>query len=249
VTRHHRFALALSGWVLASTIATVAEAQSTRVRLEDLELRVDRVEQILAGQALVELSQRTDTVAAELRELRGELELLQQEIAALRKQQTDVVADFDRRLAALEARPIATVNATSEPSLTSEPVLPTESPEQLYARGFEALRAARYPEAIAAMLEFLERHPLHPLASNARYWLGQTYYLTRDYERAIDAFAAVGIDSPDPAKPPDALLKKGLSEWELRRVEQARATLNEVVRRYPNSDSARLAQEQLARMR
>lgn len=246
--RAPRVGLVLAGCLLASVTMTVAEAQSTRVRLEDLELRMERVEQILAGQALVELSQRTDAAANELRELRGELELLQQEITALRKQQVDVIADFDRRLTALESRPVPAAPEMID-SVASTASATNEAPEQLYARGFDSLRAARYPEAIALMLEFLERHPAHSLASNARYWLGQAYYLTRDFARAAEAFAAVGTDSPDPAKPPDALLKKGLSEWELRRVDQARGTLNEVIRRYPNSDAARQAREQLARMR
>jgi TolA-binding protein len=45
------------------------------------------------------------------------------------------------------------------------------------------------------------------------------------------------------------LLKKGISEFELGRATNARATLDEVVRRFPQNDAARLAREQLARMR
>lgn len=239
--------------LLASVTSAVALAQSTRVRVEDLELRMGRIEQILEGQALIELAQRTDGLSRELAQLRGELETLQQELGALRKQQGDVVADFERRIAALESRPLApattTVETVAADPASMAPATPPETAEQLYLRGFEALRSARYPEAIASMSEFVERFPTHALASNARYWLGQAYYLTRDYPRAIAAFAAVGTDSPDPAKPPDALLKKGLSEWELQRTEESRATLQEVVRRYPSSDAARLAREQLARMR
>ena len=124
-----------------------------------------------------------------------------------------------------------------------------KSPELRYGEAFDALKAGKYPESIAGMQEFLTLHPTHPLADNAQYWLGQTYYVTRDYERAIAAFAAVGVRPTDPAKTPDALLKKGLSEIELKRPDAARATLADLVNRFPNSDAARTARERLQSLR
>jgi TolA-binding protein len=79
--------------------------------------------------------------------------------------------------------------------------------------------------------------------------LAQTHYVTRDYAQAIEAFAAFLARSPGSTRVPDALLKKGISEFELGRATNARATLDEVVRRFPQNDAARLAREQLARMR
>ena len=124
-----------------------------------------------------------------------------------------------------------------------------KSPELRYGEAFDALKAGKYPESIAGMQEFLTLHPTHPLADNAQYWLGQTYYVTRDYERAIAAFAAVGVRPTDLAKTPDALLKKGLSEIELKRPDAARATLADLVNRFPNSDAARTARERLQSLR
>ncbi len=144
--------------------------------------------------------------------------------------------------------PSAAPVAPSAPASTSAP-LPPESPEVLYGRAFDALKAANYPEAISGMTGFVAQFPTHPLADNAQYWLGQTYYVTRDYAKAIDAFASVGSRSPDSSKAPDALLKKGLSELSLGRNDAARASFNELLRRYPQNDAARTAREQLARLR
>ena len=138
--------------------------------------------------------------------------------------------------------------ATLAPVTTAVPVT-TESPEVLYGRAFDALKAANYPEAISGMSGFVTQFPTHPLADNAQYWLGQTYYVTRDYAKAIDAFTALGSRSPDSSKAPDALLKKGLSELSLGRNDAARASFNEVLRRYPQNDAARAAREQLGRLR
>jgi tol-pal system protein YbgF len=271
---------------LLAVWALPAHAQSTRDRLASLETQVTQLQEAVRGQALVELSQRLDALEAEARALRGDLDLLQRENEERRKQQIDLASDFDRRIAAIEARlaaattasmatavvtpstgeqtagadaesgdtsnmapiPTAAPGAASAPAATSVPV-PTESPEVLYGRAFDALKATNYPEAITGMSGFVAQFPTHPLADNAQYWLGQTYYVTRDYAKAIDAFASVGSRSPDSSKAPDALLKKGLSELSLGRNDAARASFNEVLRRYPQNDAARTAREQLSRLR
>lgn len=253
---------------LALSFVAPAMAQSTKTRLEGLEQRLGQLEEVMKGQALVEMSQRVDQLERELRELRGEADALAQANAALKKQQLDIAADLEQRLAAIEARERAAAEAAAKvaaPSSGENPATPAEgspgepatvvaesdgkSPELRYGEAFDALKAGKYPEAIAGMQEFLAKHPNHPLADNAQYWLGQTYYVTRDYERAIAAFAAVGVRPTDPSKTPDALLKKGLSEIELKRPDAARATLADLVNRFPNSEAARTARERLQSLR
>lgn len=242
-------------WVAAGAVllsATPLLAQSTRSRVEDLELRVAQLEQTLQSQTLIEMSQRLEAQAAELRELRGAIESSQNENQQLRKQLTDLAADFDRRLVELERRPAMVAAPVAEPpssSVASPSVVADPSAEALYNRAFDALKAARYPEAIEGMRAFLAAHPEHPLADNAQYWLGQTYYLSRDYARAVEAFSAVGGRSPDRSKAPDALLKKGLSEIELKRNEDARRSFGELLQRYPESDAARTAADALQKLR
>lgn len=252
-------------WLAAAAVvlsATPLFAQSTRSRVEDLELRVAQLEQVLQSQTLIEMSQRLEAQAAELRELRGAIESSQNENQQLRKQLADLAADFDRRLVELERRPAITppvVETSGEASagsgapiastVAAATVVADPSAETLYNRAFDALKAARYPEAIEGMKAFLAAHPQHPLADNAQYWLGQTYYLSRDYERAVEAFSAVGGRSPDRSKAPDALLKKGLSEIELKRNDDARRSFGELLQRYPDSDAARTAADALQKLR
>lgn len=252
---------------MALAFVAPAMAQSTKSRLEGVEQRLGQLEEVMKGQALVEMSQRVDQLERELRELRGEVDALVQANAALKKQQLDIAADLEQRLAAIEARERAAAEAAAQAAApagqgASTPVEGSamepgaaaadtggKSPELRYGEAFDALKAGKYPEAIAGMQEFLTLHPNHPLADNAQYWLGQTYYVTRDYERAIAAFAAVGVRPTDLAKTPDALLKKGLSEIELKRPDAARATLADLVNRFPNSDAARTARERLQSLR
>jgi len=53
---------------------------------------------------------------------------------------------------------------------------------------------------------------------------------------------------PDSPKAPDAMLKLGYTQFAQKQFPAARATLDEVTRKYPGTDSAKLAAERLRRM-
>lgn len=266
-----RYLPLILGACVLSALPPLAHAQSTRERLDSLETRLTQLEAVLQGAALVELSQGVATQESELRTLRGELETLQETLATLRREQSALAADVDRRLSALESRAasspaaagvptdaLSTTSATAAVEAAAEAAAATPTPMAsapalepgiLYGQGFDALKAGRYGEAIETLKSFRLQFPEHPLADNAAYWLGQSYYVSREYALAVEAFSAVGDRSADPGKAPDALLKKGLCEIELRRSEAARASFEAVIARYPDSESARQARAQLDALR
>jgi TolA-binding protein len=53
---------------------------------------------------------------------------------------------------------------------------------------------------------------------------------------------------PQSRKAPDAMLKLGFTQYELKRYADARKTLEEVTQKYPDSDASRLATERLKRI-
>ena len=55
-------------------------------------------------------------------------------------------------------------------------------------------------------------------------------------------------DWPDSRKAPDALVKVGFTQAALGRNGEARATLEEVSRRFPGSEAAQLASDRLKRL-
>ena len=130
-------------WIAAGAVllsATPLFAQSTRSRVEDLELRVAQLEQTLQSQTLIEMSQRLEAQATELRELRGAIESSQNENQQLRKQLADLAADFDRRLVELERRPAMVAAPVVEPpsaSVAAPTVVTDPSAEALYNRAFD----------------------------------------------------------------------------------------------------------------
>jgi tol-pal system protein YbgF len=141
----------------------------------------------------------------------------------------------------------------SSPGAMGIPSLP--SPESTggnerdaYAAAFELLKERNYDQARDAFNNLLRRYPQGQFTDNARYWLGETYYVQRNFPAALAELDRLVQLSPDSPKVPGALLKIGYIQFEQGDYEQARATLEEVVTRHPKSTEARLAQSRLERI-
>ncbi|MGQ9659098.1 MAG: tol-pal system protein YbgF [Thermochromatium sp.] len=117
----------------------------------------------------------------------------------------------------------------------------------LYTLAFDHLKKRHYQEAKAAFNELLRRYPQGQYADSVRYWLGETYYVLREYPAALTEYERLIEFSPTSVKVPGALLKIGLIRYEQGEIEQARATLERVIRDYPNSTEAKLARDRLER--
>ncbi len=107
------------------------------------------------------------------------------------------------------------------------------------------LDAGQYASAARAFAEFVRRHPDGELTANALYWLGESYYVTQNFQIALDTFRDLVARFPDSNKVADAMLKIGYCHFELQQFDDAEVALNEVITRYPDTTVARLAQGRL----
>lgn len=140
--------------------------------------------------------------------------------------------------------------SSTPPADTSTTMMIPQAGEQAaYDTAFSALREGRYAESARRFSAFLEQFPEGDLADNATYWLGESYYVTQNYQIALDTFRSLLARYPQSAKTQDALLKVGYCLYELKQWNEAEAALNEVVVRYPDSTVARLAQGRLRALR
>lgn len=89
--------------------------------------------------------------------------------------------------------------------------LPEGSAQEQYNYAMGLLTQANYPAAEQAMRSFVQRWPNDPLAGNAQYWLGETFYVRKDYANAATAFAQGYEKYPKGSKAADDLLKLGMS--------------------------------------
>jgi tol-pal system protein YbgF len=267
------FVVAVIAALGAGCASAPAADDPIQLKLNDIDARVTRIERIISNQSLVELAQHLDQVQADVRQLRGRVEELEYNAEAMHKQQRDLYSDLDKRIAALgggssgaaAAGALSGAGSAGGGSSTQSPAgaagsagPPTgsaagsggdsggSSEEQtVYAQSFDALKAGSYSVAITGFKSFLSSYPASPLAENAQYWLGEAFYVTRDFDSATGAFRNVLQKWPDSRKAPDALLKLGYTQLEQKKTGEGRASLSQVVQKYPGTDAAKLAAERL----
>lgn len=114
-------------------------------------------------------------------------------------------------------------------------VLPPGDAKQRYDFAFGLLRQANYDQAEMALQEFVRLYPKEPLASNARYWLGETYYVRAAYVQAAEVFLEGYQADPKGPKAPDSLLKLGMSLASLDKKREACAAFDKLVKDFPNA--------------
>ncbi len=241
--RSARWLAPLAGLIwLAGCATTPEEDPVLQGKLGDLDSRTSNIERVVQNQSLLSLAQRADQLQNELSVLRGRIEVLENANETLRKQQRDLYADLDKRVAGISAGPAPGAAGAGQPAAGAG------GDQAAYEQAFNILKAGKYPDAITAFQQFLQTWPQSSLADNAQYWLGESYYVTRDFQSAAAAFQTLLDRWPDSRKAPDALLKLGYTQAELKHTAQARATLISVSTRFPGSDAANLAAARLLQL-
>lgn len=124
-----------------------------------------------------------------------------------------------------------------------------ETPEEQYKYAFGLLSQANYGEAELALRGFVDQNPGDPLAGNAKYWLGETFYVRQDYQQAAVTFAEAYQEYPDSGKAPDNLLKLGMSLSALGSQSDACGTFVELLKRYPQAAATILQRAKQERQR
>lgn len=136
------------------------------------------------------------------------------------------------------------------PTPASEAARPARAPRgdaegdaviQEYQSAYELYQQGRVVEARAAFEAFAARHPRHPYADNAQYWVGECLYDQKDFEGARREFLRVMTEHPDGNKVPDAMVKVGLCDRALGRHEDANRMFRTVMLTYPDTDAAAVA--------
>ena len=258
--------LAAPALIAAPQRAPVTSATAT------VEQRLSALERKMKSQNMVELVLQIQQLQQEVQQLRGELEIQNNAVDALKKRQRDLYLDLDGRISNLQ-QPVPGSSPTAVPTPVPTPVpvqgqtsAPVDKPvvpvtmvkpvtadpaqeESSYQSAFELLKQARYAEAITAFKQFLVSYPDGSYTDNAQYWLGETSYVTRDFDQALIDFDKVIQNHPTSPKVRGAMLKRGYIYYEQQKWDLARQQLQQLVDSHPNSSEARLADKRLARMR
>jgi tol-pal system protein YbgF len=116
---------------------------------------------------------------------------------------------------------------------------------QSYDQAALDLTQGRYGLALQGFRDFLRRFPTSELSDNAQYGVGECFFAQAAFDSAETEYAKVEASYPNGDKVPAALYKLALSRERLNKAAAARKTLEDLVKRYPNSGEAQLARERL----
>jgi tol-pal system protein YbgF len=225
--------------------------------------RLGKIEESLRNQPTLELLNQIELLKREIQSLRGQLEVVGNNVENTAKRQRDMYVDLDTRMRRMEQPGAATAPGAVPPVVADVAVPPPAAGVAPAAqagpagadetRGYEAAqnqrRLGNYQGAITAFQSFLGQYPKSSLAHRAQYWIGDSYFNLRDYKNAIANQQRLLTAYPDSASAPDAMLNIASAQAELGDIAAARRTMDTLVARHPNSDAAEKARRRMTTLR
>lgn len=200
----------------------------------------------------------------EIQELRGQIEVQGHEIKLLKEQQLTFYKDIDARIHKAPTTPAAAVlpvptkptSTTTQPATShAENIAPvTDTPtrsnnpaeEQIhYLAAYDLIKNKRFNDAIIAMQSFVTQYPNGGYTVNAHYWLGELYMTQKDFTKAITQFDIVLSKFPASSKSAPSLLKSAYALASSGKKQEAVVRLKQVIKQYPDTHTAKMAEEKL----
>ena len=221
---------------------------------QDVDARFIRLDEAIKNIGVIQLLQQIDALNSEIAKLRGQIEVLVNQNEQLQKRQRDFYLDLDTRLRRLEgtAAPAADASA-SVPATAIAATVPTATASKdkdggelrAYDNASNLFKKGDYTRSVEAFSTFLRDFPASPLAANAQYWVGMSYFNLRDLRNAQSAQEALVKRFPESPKVPDALLAIASVQLEQGDAGSARNTLEDIIARYPGTEAAAKARTRL----
>jgi tol-pal system protein YbgF len=223
--------------------AGVFDDDEARKAILDLRSKVEALSQSVNARidtkadksSTLDLVNQNEVTLQEISKLRGQIEVLANELSNAQKRQKDFYVDLDARLRKLEPRQVTIDGKAAQ-------VDPTEQKD--YDAAMLLFKAGDYKAAAGALDAFVRRYPESGYAANAQYWLGNAFYAQRDCKSAIAAQQVVLKAYPDSPKAADAMLNIASCQTELK-DKAAKKTLQDLIKTYPDTPAAETAKERL----
>jgi tol-pal system protein YbgF len=243
-----------------------------RAQQQAVDARLAKVEEAFKSQALLDLFTQIEGLKAEMNKLRGQIEVLNNNVENTSKRQRDMYLDLDTRMRRSEQQggPAPAADAPASAPTQGAPAsaapgvapatAPTGGPPSVTGanaadaagetRAYEAAQGLRrvgnYQGAIVAFQNFIKQYPKSTLAPRAQYWIGDSYFNLRDFKLAIGSQQTLLKSYPDSPTAPDALLNIASSQIEMGDAAAGRRTLEELVAKYPVSEAAEKAKRRIS---
>ncbi|MDR2350966.1 MAG: tetratricopeptide repeat protein [Deltaproteobacteria bacterium] len=145
--------------------------------------------------------------------------------------------------------PTATTPAATGPVAVPAPAAATTSaPPSLYDQGKARFDQKNYPQALSLLRQYLAAEPKGSQAASAQFYVGECLYYQNQFEDAILEYQVLVSGWPKNTLVSTALLKQGLAFQATGDAASAKILYQKVVREFPKSYAAGVAQERLKTM-
>jgi len=228
----------------AGCVATQGDVSSVYARQTRLEARMDRLSRDMQS-----LNQKEATTSGTDVELREKVFQLEQNLRDLNDAYSKLSARVNQM--SLGSAPAPTTELGSQQQTGPGPVSPTAEVNEadvIFNNGYTALGDGNYEDSRAQFKEFLAKYPKSPKASDATYWVAESYYREGEFEESILEYQKFIDTYPKDGRVPLAYLKQGLSLVEIGKNEEAQLFFQTLIDKYPNSDEARTAKEKITEL-
>jgi tol-pal system protein YbgF len=181
----------------------------------------------------------------DLRSIREQLVQIQELTGASQQRLIELRQGIEERNAAMTApQPIApTPGDTTGNAAAATPAPP--GPATLYKLAYDQMSRGSYGTARTGFQEMLTQHPNSDLAPDAQYYIGETFGAEGNTSAADSVFSLVALKYPASPRAATALWKHGVFLQKAKRDREARQVFQTLVDKYPRSDEADLARDQL----
>ncbi|MCL2161484.1 MAG: tol-pal system protein YbgF [Betaproteobacteria bacterium] len=219
-------------FLAGSAQAGLLSDSEARQQINNLRQEVNgRLETFSNGQ--FELANQIEEMRAELARLRGQNEVLLNEIETLKARQLDFYRDLDNRM-----RQSETNAQSAAPAQTGG------------AGGYEAalglLKEGRSAEALVELDAYINGNPDSGNLPEAHFWAGNAALQAKNVAAANKHFNTVLGRWPKSAVAPDAMLGLANGQLAINDRRTARQTLQSLIDRYPSSNAAKTAKQHLS---
>ncbi|MDP2810229.1 MAG: tol-pal system protein YbgF [Rhodocyclaceae bacterium] len=192
----------------------------------------------------IEFANQFEVLKADIARLRGQIEVLANDLETTRKRQQDFYIDLDSRLRKIEADRQTAAEARAKSAEAATKPDPAQETRD-YEAALTAFKGAKYPEALATFQSFIKSHPDSGLLPNAWYWSASCHFQLREFAKASEAFDKVTATWPNDARAADAMLGKANAQLEAKDARGAKKTLEALIAQYPASTAAQTAKQRL----
>ena len=228
-------------------------AENQRLK-SDLSLRLENIQSEMQSLTtdIGEYKELLKRPSKDMDRVREDMEARLKTLEERRKNQEEKIRELEDRLKAPEPKtPGPGLKSTESEKLALTKEAPTElkggstGMGDLYRDAYETFHKGNLEGSRSKFEAFLKLYPNTELSDNAQFWIGETFYLKKDYEKAIIEYEKAIVRYPEGDKIPSAIFKQALSFLELNDKTNARSLFKRVIEKYPRSDQAEMARKKL----